>query len=154
MDQYEILRELGRGGTSVVYLAADRSDGRIYAMKVLGRGGSEPEILKEAEVQLRAEAEVQLRAEAEGQLRAEVEGKLRAEAAGKLRAEAEVLKALCRNGQGWKPVIPEFLRSGSVSAMKTVTLPGLSWNMWKTGLCSRSWRRGKNTASAKRRKRE
>ncbi len=100
MDQYEILRELGRGGTSVVYLAADRSDGRIYAMKVLGRGGSEPEILKEAEVQLRAEAEVQLRAEAEGQLRAEVEGKLRAEAAGKLRAEAEVLKALCRNGQG------------------------------------------------------
>ena len=100
MDQYEILRELGRGGTSVVYLAADRSDGRIYAMKVLGRGSSEPEILKEAVVQLRAEAEVQLRAEAEGQLRAEVEGKLRAEAAGKLRAEAEVLKALCRNGQG------------------------------------------------------
>ena len=73
MDQYEILRELGRGGTSVVYLAADRSDGRIYAMKVLGRGGSEPEILKEAEVQLRAEAEVQLRAEAEVQLRAEAE---------------------------------------------------------------------------------
>ena len=100
MDQYEILRELGRGGTSVVYLAADRSDGRIYAMKVLGRGSSEPEILKEAVVQLRAEAEVQLRAEAEGQLRAEVEGKLRAEAAGKLRAEAEVLKALCMNGQG------------------------------------------------------
>ena len=116
MDQYEILRELGRGGTSVVYLAADRSDGRIYAMKVLERGGSEPEILKQAAGRMCAEAEGQPRAEAEGQPRAEAavqwraegavqwraEGavQLRAEAEVQLRAEAEVLKALCRNGQG------------------------------------------------------
>ena len=35
IDQFEILRELGRGGTSVVYLVKDRADGRNYAMKVL-----------------------------------------------------------------------------------------------------------------------
>ena len=35
MDQFEILRELGRGGTSVVYLAADRKDGSLCAMKLL-----------------------------------------------------------------------------------------------------------------------
>ena len=35
LDQFEILRELGRGGTSVVYLAADRKDGSLCAMKLL-----------------------------------------------------------------------------------------------------------------------
>ena len=37
IDRYEIIRELGQGGTSVVYLAADRTDGRTFAMKVLRR---------------------------------------------------------------------------------------------------------------------
>ena len=100
MDQYEILSELGRGGTSVVYLAADKTDGRIYAMKVLRRGSNEPDLLQQAEGQLRAEDEGQLRAEAEGKLRAEGEGQLHEEAAARLRAEAEVLMELCRDGQG------------------------------------------------------
>lgn len=59
VDQYEILRELGRGGTSIVYLVADRADGKNYAMKVLRRDdGSKPEDLQEAAEQLRAEAAV------------------------------------------------------------------------------------------------
>ena len=59
VDQYEILRELGRGGTSIVYLVADRADGKNYAMKVLRRDdGSNPEDLQEAAEQLWAEAAV------------------------------------------------------------------------------------------------
>lgn len=59
VDQYEILRELGRGGTSIVYLVADRADRKNCAMKILRRdGGSKPEDLQEAAEQLRAEAAV------------------------------------------------------------------------------------------------
>lgn len=59
VDQYEILRELGRGGTSIVYLVADRADRKNCAMKALRRdGGSKPEDLQEAAEQLRAEAAV------------------------------------------------------------------------------------------------
>ena len=59
IDQYEILRELGRGGTSVVYLVTDRADGRNYAMKVLRKDGdNKPEELKQKTDHLRAEAEV------------------------------------------------------------------------------------------------
>ena len=47
MDQYEILRELGRGGTSVVYLVTDRADGRNYAMKTLREDcGNKPEDMR------------------------------------------------------------------------------------------------------------
>ena len=85
VDQYEILREIGRGGTSVVYLVADRTDGRTYAMKVLRREtGSKTEIFQQSAERLRAEAADQLRAEAADQLH----------------AEAEVLKALCNAGKG------------------------------------------------------
>ncbi|MBQ8053701.1 MAG: serine/threonine protein kinase [Lachnospiraceae bacterium] len=82
VDQYEILRELGRGGTSIVYLVADRADGKTCAMKVLRRDdSSKPEDLQAAAEQLRAEAAEQLRAEAAEQLRAEAQEQLRAEAA-------------------------------------------------------------------------
>ena len=85
IDQYEILLEIGRGGTSVVYLVADRTDGRTYAMKVLRREtGSKTEIFQQSAERLRAEAADQLRAEAADQLH----------------AEAEVLKALCNAGKG------------------------------------------------------
>ena len=74
IDQYEIIRELGQGGTSVVYLAADRTDGRTFAMKVLRRArGGEPETLQKAA------------------------GQRREDEAEHLRREAEVLKALCSN---------------------------------------------------------
>ena len=77
IDQYEILLEIGRGGTSVVYLVADRTDGRTYAMKVLRREtGSKTEIFQQTAERLRAEA------------------------ADQLHAEAEVLKALCNAGKG------------------------------------------------------
>ena len=50
MDQYEILRELGRGGTSVVYLLTDRADGRNYAMKVQREDcGNKPEEYEQKE---------------------------------------------------------------------------------------------------------
>ena len=59
VDQFEILRELGRGGTSIVYLVADRADRKNYAMKILRRDdSSKPEDLQEAAEQLRAEAAV------------------------------------------------------------------------------------------------
>ncbi len=35
IDQFEILRELGRGGTSIVYLVESKQSARQYAMKVL-----------------------------------------------------------------------------------------------------------------------
>jgi serine/threonine-protein kinase len=57
IDQYEILRELGRGGTSVVYLVTDRADGRNYAMKVLRRD-EKPELYEQNADHLRAEASV------------------------------------------------------------------------------------------------
>ena len=75
IDQYEILRELGRGGTSVVYLVTDRADGRKYAMKVLRRDDNKPEAFEQEANQLRARAD-------------------------NLRAEAEVLQALCTDEQG------------------------------------------------------
>ena len=59
IDQYEILRELGRGGTSVVYLVTDRADGRNYAMKVLRKDDdNSPEELEQKADHLRAEAAV------------------------------------------------------------------------------------------------
>lgn len=59
IEQYEILRVLGRGGTSVVYLVADRTDGKTYAMKVLRKGGcSKPEIIQQTEAELQTEAGV------------------------------------------------------------------------------------------------
>ena len=57
IDQYEILRELGRGGTSVVYLVTDRADGRSYAMKVLRRD-EKPELYEQNANHLRVEASV------------------------------------------------------------------------------------------------
>ena len=57
IDQYEILRELGRGGTSVVYLVTDRADGRSYAMKVLRRD-EKPELYEQNANHLRTEASV------------------------------------------------------------------------------------------------
>ncbi len=86
IDQYEILRELGRGGTSVVYLVADRADGRKYAMKVLRRDDNKPEAFEQEADQLRARTE-------------------------NLRAEAEVLQALCTDEQGnaaCHPGIPAY----------------------------------------------
>ena len=59
IDQFEILRELGRGGTSVVYLVKDRADGRNYAMKVLRKDDdSKQEESEQKADHLRAEAEV------------------------------------------------------------------------------------------------
>lgn len=59
IEQYEILRELGRGGMSVVYLVTDRADGRNYAMKVLRKDDdSKQEESEQKADQLRAEAEV------------------------------------------------------------------------------------------------
>ena len=59
IDQFEILRELGRGGTSVVYLVKDRADGRNYAMKVLRKDDdSKQEESEQKANHLRAEAEV------------------------------------------------------------------------------------------------
>ena len=56
MDQYEILRELGRGGTSVVYLVTDRADGRNYAMKTLREDcGNKPEEYEQKAEHLRAD---------------------------------------------------------------------------------------------------
>ena len=81
MDQYEILRELGRGGTSVVYLVTDRADGRNYAMKTLREDcGNKPEEYEQKAEHLRAEAEV-----------------LKALCANGL--ESEVLKEICRDEQ-------------------------------------------------------
>ena len=57
IDQYEILCELGRGGTSVVYLVTDRADGRSYAMKML-RKDEKPELYEQNANHLRAEASV------------------------------------------------------------------------------------------------
>ena len=86
IDQYEILRELGRGGTSVVYLVTDRADGRNYAMKVLRKDDNKPEVFEQEADQLRARTE-------------------------NLRAEAEVLQALCTDEQGnvaCHPGIPAY----------------------------------------------
>ena len=60
MDQLEILRELGRGGTSVVCLVKSKKDGCLYAMKILGKNVPDrtEEAFTEAEEQLRAEGEV------------------------------------------------------------------------------------------------
>ena len=101
IDQYEILLEIGRGGTSVVYLVADRTDGRTYAMKVLRREtGSKTEIFQQTAERLRAESAERLCADTAERLRAEAADQLRAEAADQLHAEAEVLKALCNAGKG------------------------------------------------------
>ena len=93
MDQYEILRELGRGGTSVVYLVTDRADGRNYAMKILREDcGNKPEEYEQKAEHLRAEAEV-----------------LKALCANGL--ESEVLKEICRDEQDTAfshPGIPAF----------------------------------------------
>ena len=86
IDQFEILRELGRGGTSVVYLVTDRADGRNYAMKVLRRDDNEAEELAPKEDNLQAKAAA-------------------------LRNESEVLQALCTDNQGnvtHYPGIPAF----------------------------------------------
>ena len=86
VDQYEILRELGRGGTSVVYLVKDKADGRNYALKVLRRDDNKPEAFEQEADQLRARTE-------------------------NLRAEAEVLQALCTDEQGnvaCHPGIPAY----------------------------------------------
>ena len=81
IDQYEILCELGRGGTSVVYLVTDRADGRNYAMKTLREDcGNKPEEYEQKAEHLRAEAEV-----------------LKALCANGL--ESEVLKEICRDEQ-------------------------------------------------------
>ena len=81
IDQFEILRELGRGGTSVVYLVTDRADGRNYAMKTLREDcGNKPEEYERKVEHLRAEAEV-----------------LKALCANGL--ESEVLKEICRDEQ-------------------------------------------------------
>lgn len=81
IDQFEILRELGRGGTSVVYLVTDRADGRNYAMKTLREDcGNKPEEYERKAEHLRAEAEV-----------------LKALCANGL--ESEVLKEICRDEQ-------------------------------------------------------
>ena len=94
IDQYEILRELGRGGTSVVYLVTDRADGRNYAMKVLRKDDdNSPEELEQKADHLRADA-IARRAEAEV-----------------LQEEAVVLKELCADEQGnaaIHPGIPAF----------------------------------------------
>ena len=94
IDQYEILRELGRGGTSVVYLVTDRADGRNYAMKVLRKDDdNSPEKLEQKADHLRADA-IARRAEAEV-----------------LQEEAVVLKELCADEQGnavSHPGIPVF----------------------------------------------
>lgn len=58
IDQYEILRELGRGGTSVVYLVKDKADGRNYAMKVLRNDDGKQELSEKKADHLSAEAEV------------------------------------------------------------------------------------------------
>ena len=101
IDQYEILREIGRGGTSVVYLVADRTDGRTYAMKVLRREtGSKTETFQQTAERLCADTAERLRADTAERLRAEAADQLRAEAADQLHAEAEVLKALCNAGKG------------------------------------------------------
>ena len=86
VDQYEILRELGRGGTSVVYLVKDKADGRNYALKVLRRDDNKPKAYEQEADQLRARTE-------------------------NLRAEAEVLQALCTDEQGnvaCHPGIPAY----------------------------------------------
>ena len=86
IDQYEILRELGRGGTSVVYLVKDKADGRNYALKVLRRDDNKPEAFEQEADQLRARTK-------------------------NLRAEAEVLQALCTDEQGnvaCHPGIPAY----------------------------------------------
>lgn len=45
VSQCEILRELGRGGSSIVYLVEDRESGNRFAMKVLREGSCDAEQL-------------------------------------------------------------------------------------------------------------
>ncbi len=74
-DQFVILRELGRGGTSVVYLVADRENRSLCAMKTLRRDGpgTAPQALREESGQLCAEAAAlrELGEEKEGENRQE-----------------------------------------------------------------------------------
>ena len=48
-DRFEVLGELGRGGTSVVYHALDRGKDREVAVKVLLKGTEEDRFQREAE---------------------------------------------------------------------------------------------------------
>ena len=87
IDQYEILRELGRGGTSVVYLVKDKANGRNYAMKVLLKDDNKTDSYEQEADHLRARTE-------------------------NLRAEAEVLQALCTDEPGdvaLHPGIPAYI---------------------------------------------
>ena len=106
IDQYEIVRELGRGGTSVVYLAEDRSDGKTYAIKVLRRVSSVmPKTVHQTAEQLNAktpeqphmENAWQLTSGDAWQLTSGDAGQMTAEHAAQLRAEAEVLREICNH---------------------------------------------------------
>ena len=89
MDQYEILRELGRGGTSVVYLVSEKETGRIYAMKVLRKKSS---------------GSPQEQSQKSGELSKISEDLL--QASDQLLAEATVLKALSVGQTGPHPPHP------------------------------------------------
>ena len=92
IDRFEFVRELGRGGTGIVYLVRSKESCRQYAMKVL-----KPE-LGEA-----SNADVELK-DAE----ANEAGEFGAVAAELLRAEAETLQELNREQVCRHPGIPAY----------------------------------------------
>lgn len=91
IERFEVLRELGRGGTSIVCLVRSRESGRQYAMKTLKPDLSEAPDASEG---------VNEFAEAAGGPSADGSGEFRAIAAELLRAEAETLEKLSGSRAG------------------------------------------------------
>ena len=105
-DRFEIVRELGRGGTSIVYLVRSKEGGRQYAMKVLKPGlGEAPN----ADTEVNDAGAEEAGAKEAG---AKEAGEFGAAAAELLRAEAETLEELSYGqtciGDSRNPGIPAY----------------------------------------------
>ena len=155
VDQYEILRELGRGGTSIVYLVADRADGKNYAMKVLRRDdGSNPEDLQEAAEQLWAEAAVLELLGRDPQKQAARDSQKQAGRDPQKQTGSGTGKSTLEKSSREKRDIErqDIEKSGCEERIHGKGIPTFIDCVWKGGRCSRFWRKGNNSASAKRRK--